>query len=342
MHRHKPAQTHSEGNGLIDVTDRQPLIVVPDGDPESNLLIRRALEEAGGNQLRVEWHEDVPPTNEEWLRRTRRADAIILSWGLPTDVLRQSERLRVISFCGTGVSDHVDLDVAAEQGITVLPVRGYGDNAVAEHSLGLLFSVLMRVPDADRAVRSGQWREDQHWDSHWTPRWELRGKRVGVVGLGGIGTRFAELASACGMEVVGWSRGVEGIDERTGIRTVGLRELFETADVVSLHLALNDETHQLVDAELLRSMKQDAVLINTARAGLVDTSALAAVLEEGRILGAGVDVFDSEPAEESNPLLGSPRAVLTPHSAFNTREASAELMRLAAKNVVDYFAAEGF
>jgi hypothetical protein len=119
----------------------------------------------------------MPRSAEEWLRRTEDADAIILSWGLPNEVLRQSERLRVISFCGTGASDHVDLDVAAEKGITMLPVRGYGDNAVADYVLGLLFSVLMRVPAADLAVRSGEWRDDPHWDSHWTPRWELKGKR---------------------------------------------------------------------------------------------------------------------------------------------------------------------
>ena len=323
------------------MTDRPPLIVVPDGDPDTNALIRQALAQSDHANFEVEWHDDVPRSTEEWLRRTANADAIILSWGLPTEVLRRSERLKVVSFCGTGVSDHVDLDVAAQNGITVLPVRGYGDNAVAEHALGLLFSVLMRVPEADRAVRSGEWRDDPHWDSHWMPRWELKGKRVGVVGLGGIGRRFAELAAACGMEVVAWSRGDLGVDASSGIRLLSLSELFATSDVVSLHLALNDETRLLVDGDLLRSMKQDAVLINTARAGLVDTAALAAVLEEGRILGAGVDVFDTEPAEASNPLLSSGRTVLTPHSAFNTHEASAELMRLAVKNVVDHFAAEG-
>lgn len=321
------------------MTERLPLIVVPDGDPDTNELIRNALAQGGDANFEVEWHEDVPRSTEEWLRRTARADGIILSWGLPVEVLRSSERLKVISFCGTGVSDHVDLDVAAANDITVLPVRGYGDNAVAEHALGLLFSVLMRAPEADRAVRSGQWRDDPHWDSHWLPRWELRGKRVGVVGLGGIGRRFAELATACGMEVVAWSRGAVGVDERTGIRLVALRELFETADAVSLHLALNEETRQLVGSDLLAAMKPDAVLINTARAGLVDTSALAAALDEGRILGAGIDVFDREPAEASNPLLRSARAVLTPHSGFNTHEASGELMRLAVKNIVDHFAA---
>lgn len=320
--------------------DRPPLVVVPDGDPEANELIRRALA-ASGHEFEVEWHTDVPGSVDEWVHRTSRADAIILSWGLPTEVLRRAERLQVISFCGTGVSDHVDLTVAAEHGVTVLPVRGYGDNAVAEHALGLLFSVLMRVPAADHAVRSGGWRDDPEWEANGAPRWELRGKRVGVVGMGGIGRRFAQLAAACGMEVVGWSRGVEGGDERTGIRLVSLAELFETSDAVSLHLALNDATRLIVNESLLRSMKSHAVLINTARAGLVDTAALAAVLEEGRILGAGVDVFDSEPAEAANPLLGSGRTVLTPHSGFNTLEASGELMRLAVKNLTDYFRGAG-
>ena len=99
---------------MNDVTDRQPLIIVPDGDPEANSLIRRALEEGGCNNLRVEWHDDVPASTDEWVRRTRNADAIILSWGMPAEVLRESERLKVISFCGTGVSDHVDLELAAQ------------------------------------------------------------------------------------------------------------------------------------------------------------------------------------------------------------------------------------
>jgi D-3-phosphoglycerate dehydrogenase len=318
------------------VTNRTPLVVVPDGDPEANAAISRALE-ASGRRFDVELHPNVPDSVDEWVRRTRAADAIILSWGLPTEVLRSAERLRVISFCGTGVSDHVDLNVAAERGIEVLPVRGYGDNAVAEHALGLLFSVLMRVPAADKAVRSGRWGDDPEWESNWPPRWELRGKRVGVVGLGGIGRRFAELAAACGMEVVAWSRGTEGVDQRMGIRLLSLRELFATSDAISLHLALNDDTKRMIDDTLLRSMKPSAVLINTARGGLVDTGALAAALDERRILGAGIDVFDSEPAEAGNPLLGSVHAVLTPHSGFNTLEASAELMRLAVKNVVDYF-----
>jgi D-3-phosphoglycerate dehydrogenase len=318
------------------VTNRTPLIVVPDGDTEANAAISRALE-ASGRRFDIELHADVPGSVDEWMHRTSGADAIILSWGLPTEVLRSAERLRVISFCGTGVSDHVDLNVAAERGIEVLPVRGYGDNAVAEHALGLLFSVVMRVPAADESVRSGRWGGDPQWESNWPPRWELKGKRVGVVGLGGIGRRFAELAAACGMEVVAWSRGFEGVDRRTGIRLLSLRELFATSDAISLHLALNDDTKLMIDDALLRSMKPSAVLINTARGGLVDTGALAAALDERRILGAGIDVFDSEPAEAGNPLLDSVHAVLTPHSGFNTLEASAELMRLAVKNVVDYF-----
>lgn len=318
------------------MTNHTPLIVVPDGDEEANAVISRVLE-ASGSRFDIELHANVPGSVDEWLHRTRAADAIILSWRLPTEVLRSAEQLRVISFCGTGVSDHVDLAVADERGIKVLPVRGYGDNAVAEHALGLLFSVLMRVPSADEAVRLGRWRDDPEWESNWPPRWELKGKRVGVVGLGGIGRRFAELAAACGMEVVAWSRGVEAVEPRTGIRLLGLRELFATSDAVSLHLALNDDTKRIIDDTLLRSMKPSAVLINTARGGLVDTVALAAALDERRILGAGIDVFDSEPAEAANPLLGSAHAVLTPHTGYNTQEASAELMRLAVKNVVDFF-----
>jgi len=142
------------------------------------------------------------------------------------------------------------------------------------------------------------------------------------------------------MDVVGWSRRADsGVDPISGIRLVPLGELFSECDAVSLHLALTDDTRAMVDERLLRSMRPDSILINTARAGLIDSDALARVLADGAIRGAGIDVFDTEPVGADDPLVTCERAVLTPHIAFNTDQASRALIERAVKNVVDYFAA---
>ncbi len=301
-------------------------IVVPDGDPETTRALDSARAALDVSACEFTIYEDVPSSVEQWLERVGDADAIILGWRLPDEVLEKSPRLKMVSFCGTGVGDHVNLALAAERGVMVRNVTAYGDNAVAEHALTLLLSVVADVARLDTAVRAGQWPQPS--------RWEIAGKRLGLVGFGGIARRFAQLATACGMEVAVWARNPEAVTE-AGYLALSLEELFSSSDAVSLHLALTEETRHIIGAPLLARMGSSAVFINTARGGLVDSDALAAALERGEILGAGIDVFEVEPATKADPLLAAPRTTLTPHIAYSTVEAFDGLIRLALRNVLD-------
>jgi phosphoglycerate dehydrogenase-like enzyme len=181
----------------------------------------------------------------------------------------------------------------------------------------------------DRAIRTGEWR----------PRLvtELRGKRLGIVGAGPIAARLVELAKALGMEVTAWTRNPSPERERAlGCRFVTLPELFRTSSAVSVHVASTPETEGLIGEELLSLLPQDAILVNTARGAVLDEAALARLLGEGRLLGAGLDVFTEEPPPPDHPLLQTGRTVLTPHVGYHTPEASQELMRVWLENMLAF------
>jgi D-3-phosphoglycerate dehydrogenase len=244
-------------------------------------------------------------------------------------VIRATPTLRVISFVGTGIEMYIEIDEARAAGVTLSNVPSYGANAIAEHALALLFAVARRIPERDRAVRAGSWVQDEAL--------ELRGRRLGVVGAGPIGTRMIELGQALGMRVVCWTRTRTPERERElGVPLVELEELFSSSDVVSLHLAVTQETEGIVDRRLLALLPTHAIVINTARGVLLDEDALAELLEAGELGGAGVDVLGAEPPPPTHPLLHAPRVVITPHVAFHTAEASRELLRISLENLLAY------
>lgn len=317
---------------MTDARTSKPLIIFPDADQEGLDLLEEALTIVDASCLEIQSHLDVPQNDDEWSERVAPADGILLGWRLPSGALKNAKNLKVISYLGTGASDHVDLDIAEEQGVTVMNVVGYGDSAVAEHATALLFSAVRNVPELDRAVRAGE------WPSHGT--WQLRGRRLGVVGLGGVGRRMAAIGKAIGMDVVAWNRSAEqGHTEDDGLSLLPLDELLATSDAVSLHVPLNSDTRGMIDERRLRLMKKDAVLVNTARGAVVDEEALARVLTEGHLRAAATDVFGQEPINTDNPLLSAPRVILTPHVAFNTHEASLRLFQMALQNLVEHFSA---
>lgn len=317
------ASTHS-------ASSPRPLVVFPDADVEGLDLLDYALTVVDASGIDIRHHLGVPQSDEEWIARVAPADGMLLGWKLPNAALKHAERLRIISYLGTGASDHVDLDAAAAQGIAVSNVTGYGDDAVAEHATALLFAALRDVPRLDAAMRSGGWPQ--------AGAWQLRGSRLGVVGLGGIGRRMAAIGAGLGMEVVAWNRSAEaGGTEAHGIRLLPLDELLSTSDAVSLHVALNADTKGLLDARRLGLMKPESILVNTARGAVVDEAALIRVLDAGGIRAAALDVFDQEPIDPNSPLLQHDRTVVTPHVAFNTGEAARELFVRGLRNVVDHF-----
>ncbi|MCH8809403.1 MAG: glycerate dehydrogenase [Proteobacteria bacterium] len=311
-------------------------IVYPDADDQLAALLtgarRLRLEALGAFRI----HHGRPGDPAAYLERLGDAAGVMLGWDLPVEVMRRAPRLEVVSYLGTGAANFVDLAEAVRLGITVCNTPGYGDNAVAEHALALLLALARRVPRLDQGLRQPE-RQRAEWGQS-QPGFELRGRTLGLVGLGGIGARMAELARGLGMEVTAWTRNPSPERaQRHGVTFLSLDDLLATADVISLHLLLTPETEGLLGPEELDRMKPDAVLVNTARAELVDQGALVERLRDGRIAAAGLDVFWNEPLPADHPLLELDNVVLTPHVAFNTPEAIAAMMDIAIDNLARYF-----
>lgn len=235
---------------------------------------------------------------------------------MPTAVLRRCKRLRHVIFLGTGARSYMDPDELAASGIEVHTIRGYGDTAVAEHAIALMWAAARQVARMDRAIRAGTWLR--------TEGVELKGKTIGVVGFGGIGGEVARIALGSGMRVLAWNRSAKSA---ANVTFVPLDTLLAESDVVSLHLLLVDETRGLLGRSELARMRPRALLINTARAALVDEAAMLEALESGRLGHAALDVFTSEPLPPDHPLTKLDNVTLSAHSGFRTPEASERLVR---------------
>mgnify|MGYP006270168467 FL=1 len=259
------------------------------------------------------------------------ADAEIVVDGhteLDAATLDAAPKLRHVVFLGTGADFYINPDDAAARGVTVHTVRGYGDRAVAEHALALTFAVARRLAWMDAEMRAGRWSP--------AAGIELAGRRFGVIGAGGIGRATAALAAAIGMEVVVWNRSAAG--DVAGRQLTALEDLLATSDVVSIHLAATPETARFLGRERLATMRDGAILVNTARGALIDHDALLDALDDGDLLGAGLDVFDAEPLPRGSRLRTHPRLVLSPHAAFNTVEASRRLLQRGLETTRDLLA----
>ena len=237
---------------------------------------------------------------------------------MPTEVVARCRGLKHIVFLGTGASSYMDVPALEGLGINVHTIKGYGDTAVAEHTIALMFACCRDLARMDRAVRAGVWEPLESM--------QLKGKTLGLIGLGGIGAEVARIARGIGMEVIGWNRSPR---PDGGVTLVDLDELLAQADVISLHLALTDETRGLIDAGRLARMKPGVILVNTARGALVDEAALIEALKRGHIRHAGLDVFHAEPLKADHPLARMENVTLTAHAGFRTLEASETLMRRA-------------
>lgn len=240
-------------------------------------------------------------------------------------LLARLPALREIIFLGSGASSYIDVAVAENLGIRVRTIAGYGDRAVAEHATALMFSAAREVAAMDRSLRAG------HWES--LEGMELAGRRLGIIGFGGIGQTFAEICEALGMTVSIWNR--SPLPERWSDNARPLDEVLAQSDVVSLHLALNDKTRGMIDEAKISLMKPSAILINTARAGVIDTAALFEALKNRRIAHAALDVFDEEPLSADAIWLGLLNVTLTAHAGFKTADASRRLIRAAVGMLED-------
>ncbi len=237
---------------------------------------------------------------------------------MPTETMGACTGLKHVVFLGTGARSYMDPQALAALGITVHTIKGYGDTAVAEHTIALMWAAARSLAQMDRSIRTGDW-----------PRLEgvqLTGKSLGLIGFGGIGAEVARIAHRSGMRVLAWNR-----TPRTapGVQFVALDQLLAESHVVSLHLLLTEETRGFLGAERLARMRPGAILVNTARGAIVDEPAMLAALREGRLAHAALDVFLQEPLPPGHPLTALDNVTLSAHSAFRTPEASETLIRRA-------------
>ena len=261
------------------------------------------------------WYPDRKEDPATLIERMRDAEVVMVS-NIPVraEVLSQCPKLQFLNVAFTGL-DHIDMTYCKEHNIKVKNASGYATEAVAELAVGLMIDVLRKITFLDGSIRQGGVR------GAFLGR-ELRGKTVGVVGTGAIGIRTAQLLQAFGCQVIAWSRTQKPEVTAMGVKYVSLEELMRTSDIISLHVPLTDETKYLVSKEMLTLCKPTAILINTARGNVVDMNALAECLRDGKIAGAGIDVFEKEPPLPSDhPLLQAPNCVLVPHVGYATREA---------------------
>jgi len=300
------------------------------------ILVAEPLAEEGLALLRSQAEVDYAPKlkRDELLGRLIGAQALVVRSGVKVDkqVIAAGTGLVVIGRAGTGL-DNIDLIAAREAGITIVNAPDANTAAAAEHALGLLFALARHIPAADASLRRGEWRRADFIGT------ELAGKTLGIIGLGRIGLGLAARAAGLQMTMLGADPFVsagQALEYR--VRLVELGELLSRSDFVTLHVPLMPSTRTMLGEAELATMKPSAMLINTARGGLVDESALAAALSEGRLAGAAIDVFADEPLAPDSALRSAPHTVLTPHLAASTREAQVRAGVQTAQAVLDVLA----
>lgn len=248
------------------------------------------------------------------------AEAIIIDHThLPLDIARACPKLKHVIFLGTGPRSYMDPDaLKAELGIEVHIIKGYGDTAVAEFAISLMWTAAKGIALMDRGMREGQWLR--------TDGMQLTGKTLGLIGFGSIAAEVARIAGGSGMKVVAWNRSPKS---HPGVDFLSLEEVLGQSDVLSVHLLLTDETRGFLSAERLAQMKPGSILVNTARGAIVDEAAMIARLKSGELRAAGLDVYNIEPMPAGHVLTTLPNAVLSAHSAFRTAEANDNLILMA-------------
>ena len=267
--------------------------------------------------MRVNFNPNIKP--EEWPAILAGAEiGVVDHTALPTDVAKQCTALKHVVFLGTGARSYMNPEELAELGISVHLIKGYGDTAVAEAAIALMWASARVIPWMDREMRAGNWlREDAM---------QLTGKTLGLIGFGGIAAEVARIATGSGMKVIAWNRSPKTFP---GVDFVPIEKLLAESHVVSIHLLLNDETRGFLSRERIAAMKKGVILVNTARGAIVDEAAMIDALKSGHIRHAGLDVFNIEPLPKDHPLTGISNVTLSAHSAFRTPEASENLIHAA-------------
>lgn len=284
--------------------------------------------------LPIDWHYHAATAPEEVVARLQSAEIVVTNKVvLDAPVLESLPRLKLIAVAATGVNN-VDLEAARQLGIAVCNVTGYATPSVVQHVFMLILCLLRQLPAYRSALQAGRWQQSPHFCLLDYPIAELQEKTLGIVGYGELGQAVGRMAEAFGMRCLVARR--DALDDRPG--RIDLDELLAEVDILSLHCPLTEQTRNLITAERLARMKPDAILINTARGGIVDESALYQALAEGNLGGAGVDVLVQEPPTDDNPLLQArlDNLIVTPHIAWGSRAARQRLLSQVADNIASY------
>ena len=283
--------------------------------------------------LKKQGHEVViyPDRNENIDELKRRAEGaeVIIESNIPLrkDFLDACPKLKMLSIAFTGL-DHIDMEECQRRGIIVKNAAGYSTEAVAELAIAMMVDVYRKVVENDRITRECQRKGIM-------PGREIGGKTVGIIGMGNIGQRVAKLLNAFGCKVLAWNRTPKAAD---GVTFVDKETLLKESDIVTLHIALNNETRDFITAKDLKLMKPSAILVNTARGPVVNEQALADALKSGVIAGAATDVYGTEPPlKQDNPLFGAPNLIMLPHIGFATEEAFILRLGIVIKNIIDAY-----
>lgn len=268
---------------------------------------------------------DTPPQNKaDLIQRLCDADVVFLDYSvMDAEVIAACPKLKFICFFGIGYGNCIDVAAATTHGVTVSYTPGYGATAVAEYTLGMMLSLTRHIAASSYSLKHGEWLSAKFQGV------DLKGKTLGLVGLGPIGTDMARLGAGIGMKLLGWTRNATPDRAIHGLTLVSLEELFSAADLVSIHLSLNAQTERLVSRALLEKMKPSAYFVNTSRAKIVDNQALAELLQQGKIAGAALDVHEEEPVSMNYLFASLPNVLVTPHIAYNSKEAGENMLRIA-------------
>ena len=301
-------------------------IIITDCDFENTDFEEELCRKAG---VELEVFQDRTP--EAIIEHAADADGVITSYGeFPRRVFEALPNLKVVSRTGVGY-DSIDVPAATEHGCAVCTAPGYGTEVVSDHAITLALCVLRRINEIDADMRNGVWDY-----ARTRPLGQVRGRTFGVVGMGEIGRATARKAHGLGFKVICCSRSlVPGRRTPEGYDIVTYEELLQQADVVSLHTALTKDTFHMLDAERIALMKEGAVVVNTARGPVIDTDALAEALCQGRLWGAGIDVFEGEPVDFDSPICKAPHTVLTSHAAYWSEESGLELRTRTTQSAID-------
>jgi len=285
-----------------------------------NPILKEVLEKNG---LNVTYEPEITP--EQIAEKIGNFEVVVVRsrTKITRELIEKADKCKILARVGVGL-DNIDQDTAKEKNIRVLNAVEGAITAVAELVIGLMLSMAREIPRADREIRNGNWIKKELMGS------ELKGKYLGIVGLGNIGKRLGRLARALNMNIIGYD--VVPIDDEfskeVGLMKADLDTLLSSADYVSFHVPLLDSTHHMINAEKLKMMKNTAHIINTARGGVIDEEALYNTLKDGSLAGAALDVFEAEPAT-GNKLTTLPNFIATPHMGAQTKEA-----QLLAANVI--------